>query len=289
MRARFAAGCGVLALGWPACALSSWLLDAEAGWMHDSNLPRAQLPSDVKGGSALSVSLSGGYFFALDERNGVTLSADARAMRHLQYSGLDLDSLGGTVGLKHKLGLGPFVPWVSATFSGAREHYRTAVRDSDRYVLTLAVGRRFTDRLEGSLGAAVDRRYARHPVASGRLPGDTFELSGRSLFARGSYALAERVDLTLAYSVRSGDVVSSTRRNFQIFRASAAISPDPAFGPDYFAYRIKGVTRAPAIGVQWALAEYSSLQVVYSRELTHATGGLNYYSTVFNVSFLNKF
>lgn len=66
------------------CARSTWILDVEAGWTHDSNLPRAQLTNDIKSGSALTAAFSAGRFFAPDERNSFTLAADARAARHAQ-------------------------------------------------------------------------------------------------------------------------------------------------------------------------------------------------------------
>ena len=56
-----------------------------------------------------------------------------------------------------------------------------------------------------------------------------------------------------------------------------------------FAYRLSGVTRTPSLGVSWSITEYSSLRVVYARELTYAVHGLSYYSTVFNAAFMLRF
>ena len=272
----------MLAAAWPAAAAPSWLLDVEIGWLHDSNLPRAQREIDIRSGSALTGALAAGRFFALDDRNGLTLTADARAARYDGFSGLDFEALGGTISAKHKFGLGPLVPWVSASFSAAREDYREPSRDGDRYSLTLTAGKRLTERFDGSLAFILDRRDTHGPVP-------VFEVEGRTGLVRVGYSLLERLDVTASFSVRGGDVTSSTRRNQQIFRASDAVAPDPAFGPDYFSYRLYGVTRTPSLGLHWAIAEYSSLQVVYARELTHAVMGLNYYSTLLNATFIHRF
>lgn len=280
----------MLAAGCPAAAQPAWIFDFEAGWLHDSNLPRAQQATDIKSGGALSAAVSAGGFYAIDGRSSVAFTADGRAVRFDGYSGLNLDAIGASLSFRHKFGLGLAVPWAQASFTAGRENYGTSIRDSDRYSLTLEAGQRFSERFEGSLSAVVEHRNALNSsaVAPG-FPGDPFETYGRAILARGSYAVTERLDLTFAYGVRSGDVVSSTRRNFQIFQASAAIAPDPAFGPDYYAYRLNGVTRTPSLGLGWTLSEYSSLRVVYSRELTYGANQLNYYNTVINASFQHRF
>jgi hypothetical protein len=282
--------CCVVALAWPAAAWSAWLLDADAGLLHDSNLPRAKLSTDIQSGWAATGGLSGGYAHALDGYTGVTATADARIARYDGHSGLDLDALGATLGIRHKFGLGLNVPWAGASFSAVRENYGTGIRDSDRYSLTLETGYRFSDRFDAVLGGTVEKRNARNSAATvPGIPGDPFELYGRTLYARGSYALTERWDLAFGFGVRSGDVVASTRRNFQIFTASSAIARDPAFGPDYFAYRLYGVTRTPWAGVNWALTEYSTLRVVYTRDLTYGANGFNYYNTIVSAAFLHRF
>jgi hypothetical protein len=279
-----------MALALPCAARPAWLLDADVGLQHESNLPRARLSTDIQSGWALTGGLSGGYAHALDGYTGVTATADARVARHDGHSGLDLDALGVALGIRRKFGLGLNVPWASAALSAVRENYGTDIRESDRYNLTLEAGYRFSERFEALVGGAVEKRNARNSAAVvPGIPGDPFELYGRTLYARGTYALTERWDLTFGYGVRSGDVVASTRRNLQIFTVSSAIAPDPAFGPDYFAYRLDGVTRTPWAGLSWALTEYSTLRVVYTRELTYGANGFNYYNTLVSAVFLHRF
>lgn len=282
--------CCVTALTCVGAAQSAWLLDADAGLLHDSNLPRARLSADIQSGWAATGGLSGGYAHALDGYTGVTATADARIARYDGLSGLNLDALGVTLGIRRKLGLGSNVPWAGASLSVSRENYGTGIRDSDRYSLTLETGYRFSERFDALVGGSVEKRNARTSQATvPGIPGDPFELYGRTLYARGTYALTERWDLAAGFSVRSGDVVASTRRNFQIFTASSAIAPDPAFGPDYFAYRLDGVTRTPWAGLNWALTEYSTLRVAYTRDLTYGANGFNYYNTIVSAVFLHRF
>jgi hypothetical protein len=282
--------CCAAALAWSGSARSAWFLDADAGLVYDSNLPRARLSADIQSGWALTGGLAGGYAHALDGYTSATATVDARIARYDGLSGLNLDALGMTLGVRRKLGLGLNVPWAGASLSASRENYGTNIRDSDRYSLTLEAGYRFSERFDAVLGGTVEKRNARHSAASvPAIPGDPFELDGRTVFARGDYALAERWNLAFGYGVRSGDVVASTRRNFQIFTASSAIARDPAFGPDYFAYRLDGVTRTPWAGVTWSPTEYSTLRVVYTRDLTYGANGFNYYNTIVAATFLHRF
>jgi hypothetical protein len=277
-------------LAWSCAGRSAWFVDADAGLLYDSNLPRARLSADIRSGWAATGGLAGGYAHALDGYTSASATADARIARYDGFSGLNLDALGVTLAIRRKFGLGSNVPWAGAALSASRETYGTDIRDSDRYGLTLEGGYRFSERFDVLAGGTVEKRNARHSAASvPTIPGDPFELYGRSLFARASYALTERWNLAFGYGVRSGDVVASTRRNFQIFTASSAIAPDPAFGPDYFAYRLDGVTRSPWAGLTWALTEYSTLRVVYTRDLTYGANGFNHYGTTVAATFLHRF
>ena len=75
-----------------------------------------------------------------------------------------------------------------------------------------------------------------------------------------------------------GDVVATTRPDFDIFVVSDAIAADPTFGPDFFAYRLRGTTDTAKLSASWALDERSSLNVVYVEERTDAAGGIYYRS-----------
>jgi hypothetical protein len=68
---------------------------------------------------------------------------------------------------------------------------------------------------------------------------------------------------------------------------SSALTPDPAFGSDYIAYRLSGATTWDFIaGMSLALSDYSSANLAVGRALTYASGGIEYQSTQINASII---
>jgi hypothetical protein len=82
-------------------------------------------------------------------------------------------------------------------------------------------------------------------------------------------------------------VVSTTRQHQEIFLESDAIAADPAFGDDFFAYRLRGTstTRTVAVTLSWALSDRSSLNFRYADERTSAYEGLDYRGRIAALSF----
>lgn len=262
----------------PATALGQWQADVEASLLHDDNVPRAQLPSDIKSDNAVTARAGIGRSFPTDERGDVGVAFDLRALRYARYEGASVLSLGASAAYRRKLGLGLTAPRAGVEASLALEDSPEAVRDGARFGATAYLSKRFDERLEAAVGAAYDRREQRDAtsVVPG-IPGDPFSLQSRSLFARGSFAFGERMSLVASATARRGDVVSSTRRNSQIFVQSAAIAPDPAFGPDYIAYRLTGArTTSLAAGIGYELSRRSSIEALFTVDSTSARGGLDY-------------
>jgi hypothetical protein len=260
-------------------ARAEWQADVDAGFFYDSNLPRAYEPADIRADTAFSVDASAGYFRALSGADGFTLSADVRSEFYHRFDGLDLIALGGTASYRHKFGLGYAAPWIALSVSGAWESYREKLRDGERIEARAELGQRFTPEFDASFGGAYERRYAKNgdPVVPG-ISGKVFDLRGQRIFARAGYAATDRLLLAAELAVRRGDVVASTRPDFAIFVASDAIAADPAFGPDYFAYRLRGTTDTAKLSASWALDDRSSLNAIYLDERTDAAGGVYYRS-----------
>lgn len=271
-------------------AQAQWTFDLGAERMHDDNLSRAQSAADIVGDSAARFSLSAARLLLSDGLSTVALSGDARAVAYDSIHGLSHVALGGTLSWRRKLGLGLTVPWLEGSLSASREAYRESIRDGNRFEAMLAGGWRFSETFQAVAGGRYDRYDSRNnaPLVPG-IPGTPFDLQGRSLFARAALDASERLQLSLGFALRSGDVVSSSRRNFAIFRASNAISADPAFGADYFAYRLSGATtRSVSLGASWAIDNRSSINASLAAERTRADQGLNYSGNLVGISYLYR-
>jgi len=280
-------GLGLALAGRPGEAAAEGILDAEAGLSHDNNLSRALAGSDIVGDTALNLAMSGGYYSILGDRDAVTLAGDLRASQFWQFHGMSNVALGGTASWRRKYGVGAFVPWsnISATIGG--ERFGESIRDGLRTSIALRAGKRVSEVLELSGGGSFDRYRADHVVQIPQLPGvsgDAFSVKGSSLFARADYALSERWLVFAGASARRGDVTASTRRDPEILEYSTAVTRDPAFGPDYVAYRITGTTWSYLAGASLAMTGHSSLNFGVTRALTYATGDFEYQDTQVNAN-----
>ena len=272
----------------PLAAHAQWNPQLEAGLVHETNFSRAQLAPDRIADTALM--LSGAAERQLRTAADLGFGVDARLAQYVHSEDASYASAGVHGAWRSKLGLGLTAPWLAARGSAAVENARERVRDATRYAASLAGGRRFDDRLEGSAGFAYDRRVQREdlPVAPG-YGGKPFSLQGRTLFARASYAMTENLALLGSAAVRKGDVESSTRRTFTIFYASNAIANDPALGPDYIAYRITGArTVTFSGGLSWQLGRHAALEATAARDDTAAGQGLDYVNRIYAVTFVYR-
>jgi len=269
----------MLVAGISAPATAEWLLDADAGVLYDDNLTRAYESADIRADGAVTLGAAGGSYFALSGADGLTLTANARSEIYHRFHGLNLLGLGGTALYRHKFGLGYAAPWILLAASASHDNYRDDIRDSDRVELRAELGKRFTETFDAAFGGRFERRYAKNdaPVVPG-ISGKVFDLRGRSAYVRGGYAVSDQLLLGAELAVRRGDVVATTRRDFQIFAVSDAIAADPTFGSDFFAYRLRGTTDTAKLTASWALDDRSSLNFAYSDERTDAAGGIIYRS-----------
>jgi hypothetical protein len=262
-------------------ARAEWFYDVRPGGLYDDNLTRAQQAADVRGDGAATLAAAAGWFHAPSGGDGITLALEANSEAYARFHGLNLISFGGSAAYRHKFGLGRDVPWASISISAAHDDYRSDIRDGNRLEARLEVGSRLTDNFDASFGVATDRRFASNdrPVVPG-ISGKVFDLRGLSAFARAAYDITDRLQVGGRAAVRRGDVESTTRQNLDIFLASDAIAADPAFGSDFYAYRLRGTTATANATLSWALSERSSLNLSYAVARTTSYDDLNYLSRI---------
>jgi hypothetical protein len=279
-----------LALAGRPGAAADGIFNAEGTLSHDNNLSRASSDADIVSDTALNLAASGGYYFVPGDRDTVTLTGDLRTSRFWRFHGMSSVALGGTASWRSKFGVGAFIPWMRVSASVAGERYGEGIRDGQRSSLALHAGSRLSERLELSGSGSLDRYSADDVVqVVPTVSGDAFSLRGKSIFARAVHLLGERWLGFADIAFRRGDVVASTRRDPQIFAVSTAVTRDPAFGPDYIAYRLTGTTQTYSAGASLVMTDSSTLHVAATRTLTRATDGLDYRSTQINAGILYSY
>jgi hypothetical protein len=266
-------------------ARAEWFVDLAAGMRYDSNLNAAQDRADIRADTAATLNATGGFYYALSGADSLTLSVDARSELYRRFHGMNDTAIGVGGAYRHKFGLGYAAPWLSLAVSASHDNYVGNIRDGERLDWRAETGRRFSEAFDASFGGMYARRYARNgeAVVPG-VSGKVFDVHGETAFVRAGYALSDQLHLGARVSVRRGDVVSTTRQNFEIFMASDAIAPDPTFGNDFFAYRLRGTTQTASLSLSWALSERASLNLAFADERTRAYEGLDYRGRVANMT-----
>lgn len=266
---------------------ASWIFDAEAGIVHETNIGLAHKARDVKSDSRLSTAVSTGIAIPFDDRSIASFTGDLTGNGHAELSGLSNFGVGATTAFRHKFGLGPSAPWVRVFGSGARLEFEDPVRDGWRYRVGAGAGIRLAGRVDLRVDYAFEEHQADHGRAINRtLPGDVFDTTAHTYSGRVDFFYNEVVSLFAAYALRDGDVVSTTRRNPEIFAASSALTNDPAFGRDFIAYKIDAIVHIFSFGISFAVAEKASLNFGYERQIGLGNQGLTYYNDVFRAGVL---
>ena len=265
-------------LGFAPLAAAEWGYGIDAGAFYDSNLTQAQSAPDVRADGAATLAASVANFSAPTGEDELTLSLDARGEAYDRFRGLNLLGGGASAEYRHKFGLGYTTPWLRVAAAASYDSYQQNLRTGARWSASAELGRRFTEQFDAAIGGTLERRYAPNgnSVVPG-IPGTVFNLRGESAYLRTAYAVNEPLLIAARIEVRRGDVVSSTRRNPEIFEASSAIAADPTFGSDFFAYRLRGTTGTLTASASWALDARSSLNLAYAGERTRAYDDLDYH------------
>jgi len=274
-------------------------LDASAGWLDevglelrfDDNLTRAQLDRDIKSDTAAVVSAAAGTGYQLTDNGRLSLTLTLSGSAYRRYEGLNNLNAGLELAYRWKFGLGPYVPELRLSGSATRLDYQDAPRDGWLYLGEIAIAKRLSDRSGIRIAYQVERRES-DMVADRLRPtiaADVFDLTSHNLIFGGDYSLNPEYVLAAAYTIRDGDIVSTTLRNRQVFLASSAIAADPVFGPGRFAYKMKALTRGLSLSVSRVIGEQGSFTVGYEHLDSRAEGGIDYEANLVRATYLYQF
>lgn len=284
----------LLPLVWGLCganARAGWIDDVGIDLRYDDNLTRAQLEPDIKSDTALLVSAASATRYRLSENSNVSLTVALSGAAYRRYNGLDNLNAALALAYHWKSGLGPYVPELHVSGTATRLEFRDAARDGWLYAGELGIAKRLSDRARLQVAGQVEQRRS-DTVAARVVPAiaaDVFDLASRSVRFGGDYSLSADYVLAGAYTLRDGDIVSTTLRNLPIFLASSAIAMDPVFGADRVAYKMKALTRGLSLGVSRLIGGQASFTLGYEHLDSRAEGGIRYRSKLIRAIYLYQY
>ncbi len=271
-----------------------WIADAEAGLVYDSNINRSAFANNEKNDTALVPSASFGRVYQLDDATRVRASADFEASVYDKYDLLNYWKAGASLAVRHKMGLGPDVPWVQGRLAAARMDVRDDMRDSNLYSAALIAGKRFSERLDARIGYAYDVRDGKNgPVSSPTIPTDVFDQRSQTFSLDGGYALAERVLLTAGYAYRHGDFDSSCDgENIAAVLAGEdvkALAKESAFRESFCVYRLTGRVHSISFSASYSVLKgHGSLNLGIQRAYGKSRS-LDYESSIVKAGFVYSY
>jgi hypothetical protein len=282
--------CAIPLLGVSPLALADWGSSAKVEMRYDSNINNAQLSDDIASATVLGVGAAASSFFAFEEGNSLSISAEANGEVYNNYSGVNNVSLGATAAMRKKWALGAYAPWTAISVSAAHLNFDNNIRDGWRYQAALQGGKRILERWDVRAEYMLERRTAEElPPDQPGISGDVFSQSNRSLTLNAVYTWSDTLLLTFGTLWRHGDVVATTSETANMIASSQAIAADPVFGPHLYAYRMTASSYGLNVGMNIVVAERSLLRASMMRVLTHAEGDNDYARNVLTLSWNYNF
>jgi hypothetical protein len=277
--------CVLLTSSFPLHALAEWTVSTQARYRHDDNIGNAESSYDIVGDSIFGASFSLQNFVPLSAGYSLSVGADVGTELYGEHHGLSDTSVGLSLGLRKKWGLGAYAPWVRLGLAATRLNYDYGYRDGWLYRTGLSAGKRLGERWNIWAEYAYERRTASsQPELVPGISGDAYSQVNRNLLANAEFSWNEHTFLTVGALARNGDVVSTTEINVKLFAVSAGLAADPAFGDEAYAYKIGARSYGLTLGLGFAATRHALIGVGLQRLYTRGDGDNDYAKTILAVT-----
>jgi len=270
---RAAAWLAVVALGLPATAAAeSWIYRAEAYAGFDSNAGNSGTETDRQSATVLYGATSATREERFGSRTALQLTEAIELERWLGIDQLTNARYSVKWRLLHRPGRSFHSPVLDAAIAAGARHSASDIRSGFDYRAGVSARVPVTTVLVARAGASARRRTASH--------GGAFDLGGASYTldvdwrvgaSEVVYAGMQFDDGDFTVSARGYGIVGPKDQHLYLEPKARAIDADPAFGQDWWAFRVDGTTRIATAGINIMLAPALSLDA----QVRHAEAQLN--------------
>lgn len=277
-----------------------WLADADISFSAEDNINRAIFAQEERSDQYWNGSVSLGRFYHFSGFTRMDISAQFDGRIHHKYSRLNQATPGLRLGIRHKLGLGPYQPWIKGFVSSGHIFSRSKIRQGFLTHAGISLGKRLNERVDFELSYGFDYRESRDKNTIPRqrlleagldpeLSSSVYDLTGHSAGLQFNIAITEQLLMNLGYTFRRGDIVSTNSSSFapRLERVADAIANDDAF-PGW-AYRADGISNTYSVNASYALMQGQALiNLNYQHIAAHAKS-FTYRNNVFRINFIYYF
>ena len=247
--------------GFPEAVIAEWTLDGRANMVYENNLSHAYEKGDRKADVALKPFLAVGHYVQLTDNSRFFLSALCGGDLFTRYERLNTVSGTITTGIKNKMGLGSYAPWVALHGSVGALSSGEGIRDSFITTAGFSSGKRLHERVDLQAGYEYERRSARNFL---------YTQNNNNVHVNLGFLLTDSTSLSVGYALRRGDIVTYYRDD--------SYSPSPGevrldtFNTTMTAERVRATTHSILLTALFALTDTVTVNVTGERRETVSSG-----------------
>ncbi|MEP7154136.1 MAG: autotransporter domain-containing protein [Betaproteobacteria bacterium] len=231
----------------------------DAGYMFDSNVPRAKENADKRADRAYSANIGKGFVFTFEDRENLRASTTVTlgGEKFQNYDGLSRRIAGIEGDVQYRTSA-DFDAMTYSLFGRASiERYRSSLRDGYRYSIGVSARRSLTDRIDIFAAIAHNERIGDSAVFSNR---------DNSVRINLDYSLSDRETLYATGEYRRGQTFSTGRASLDNLDVAEVFVLDDAFpGGQFFSYRFDANTIISTVGYNLGFGPRHSLDLSWRR------------------------
>jgi hypothetical protein len=256
-------------------------VDAELSLRRDNNVSRAEASADIQPDTIAGLDVNASRSMMLNANSGLLWRGGLKLAEYSRFD--DLSHLDLSVGATYRIQpvAAYTAPWFELGVGAERQQFMgSSIRDGNVLTLDLGMGKRFTDRLRGRVGAGWERRYADD--------NEVFDWQRLKMQVTADFKLTPAVVVYGNASRAYGDQVFTATPAPAFRTAAKAIVDDTAFGARR-AYRLNAVADVLELGGSFSLNSHNTLDVGYRYFQIDADGGHSYDGSEIRASWLYRF
>ena len=228
---------------------------ADAGFMYDDNVTRANTPADKLSDRSYSANLSLPYTQLLTEHTRLRATALVGGERFITYKGLSRAIGGGSAEYQYRSSSEFSTPTFSLFARVFGEQYESKLRDGWHYSAGASMLQPVTDRIQLFGALAHNQRRANSEV---------FDTTDNSARLNLDYIVTSSGTLYLSGDYHRGDVVSTGHPSLGLIDIAKVFAADDVF-PGLDSYRFAGSSLISTLGYNIGFGSSHSLDISWRR------------------------
>jgi hypothetical protein len=256
-----------LAIGVAANAQADgWTRTAELALGYDDNAGNAGSRDDVQGSGFVALGTRATWERRFGKYTALQLQPGLAFEQWLRLDELTSTRFTARARVLHKPGRGFHTPVLAGSVATGAREAASEIRDGFDYRAGVSAAAPLTTAVQARIEVSRSRRVA----TSGR----AFDLDSRSYGASLDWQAAPRLAVYAGLRQDDGDftvtangngAISPKTEHLYLEARAGAVEPDPAFGADWWAFRVDGRTRVATLGANMPLSSTLALDLQWQR------------------------